>query len=170
MWFGLYGGFPIGSGGCSSQRLQHTEQGRPMQASVVGVNEEPRKDGQQGCRRGAGRGKVHGVEGAGRCRRGDPLRCHGRKTRSTWNSKGCCSFSNHYLYETATSLSFHPTTNIMEGGTWRGGESCAVLWDCGQSRSLQGGMKRGMNGVLGENGNSPLAPRPALLRGVPCSR
>lgn len=51
-----------------------------------------------------------------------------------------------------------------------GCEAHTVLWDSGQSWSLQGGMKQGMNGVLGENGNSPLAPRLALLRGVPCSR
>ena len=118
MWFGLYRGFLIRSGGCSSQRPQHTEQGRPMQTSIQGVNEEPGKDGQQGCARGAGRGEVHGREGAERCRREDPLRRCRRKTRSACNSKGRCSFSIHYLYETTTSLSFHPTTNIVEGGAW----------------------------------------------------
>lgn len=71
MWFGLYGRLPIGSGGCSSWRPQHTKQGRPMQASALRVNEEPCEHGQQGCTRGAG---VHrwaaGVHEGSRQRRG----------------------------------------------------------------------------------------------------
>lgn len=50
-----------------------------------------------------------------------------------------------------------------------GGCEChAVLWDHSQLRSLWGGMKQGMNGVLGENGDSLLAPRLAGWQGRGC--
>ena len=130
---------------------------KPLQRALT---KNPARTGSRGVR-GAGRGEVLGDAG-GRTH-------HGRKTRSACNSEGHCSFSIQYLYETTTRLSFPPTAKIAGGGAWWG-ESHVVLWDRGQSQSPRGGMKRGMNGALGENGNSRLAPRPALLRGVPCSR
>lgn len=127
-----------------------------MRDSVVHVREEPCQDGQPGAR---GAWQRRGDAG------GKTFLCCRRKTRSACNGKSCCSFSTHHFYETTTSPSFHPTTNIAEGGTRGVGVPRGAVGPQPVS-SLQGGMKRGMNGVLGENGN-PLAPRPALLRGGP---
>lgn len=78
-----------------------------MRDSLVGVGEEPCQDGQQGSTRSVAKERWAGWK---------TFLCCRRKTRSACNGKSCCSFSTRYFYETTTSPSFHPTTNIAEGG------------------------------------------------------
>lgn len=138
---------------------------RPL---ITGAPSEPRWRAltESHARGGTGRGQR-----AGRMLRGQtalPLAAGGERGAHA-TAKGT-ALSQFIIFMRQQHPSHPPLpANLAEGGAW-GGEPRAARWDRGQWRSPRGGMKQGMNGVLGENGNSQPAPRLVLLRGVPCSR
>lgn len=157
MWFGLYGRFLIRLGEGSWQQPQHEQEG-PLETPWWVLVRSPARMGSRAAqgawqRRGGQDGRpssaAEGKQGVHAMAKAAAL------------SQLVIFMRQHLLLSTQQQIS----QKAAHGGC----ESHAGPWDPGQSRGLQGGLKRGMNGVLGENGN-PLAPRPALLRGVPCSR
>lgn len=65
---------------------------------------------------GGSRQRQNGQQGGRWAMQGGGLAAPPREENKEHESKGRCSFSIHYLYETTTSLYFPPTTNIAEGG------------------------------------------------------
>lgn len=137
---------------------------RPL---ITGAPSEPRR---RVLRKSHARGGTERGQRAGRMLQGQPALppAAGGEQGAHATAKGA-ALSQFIIFMRQQHLSPPLPATLAEGGAW-GGEPRAVRWDCGQWRSPRGGMKQGMNGVLGENGNSQPAPRPAFLRGVPCSR
>lgn len=132
--------------------------GRRMRDSTVDVGRSPARMGSREHRE-HGQGEV--------MQEGRPSSAAGGK-QGVHAMARAAVLSQLIIFMRQQHLPLSTQQQILQEAAQGGWESHAGR-DPGQPRGLQGGMKRGMNGVLGENGN-PLAPRPAVLRGVPCSR